>query len=68
MGRTKPIITRAAPLPEAPAPDNTETAEQMDEAVQQQRKPKGRLATMLTGGLGVDDEDLKVARRTLLGG
>ena len=52
---------------EAPTPTNPETAAAVEEAQAKQRKPRGRAATLLTGGQGVSDSGLSISRRTLLG-
>lgn len=60
----KPQVVAPPPAPPTPAQDKTKKA--MDDAETAQSTAKGKAATMLTGGAGLDGPQIS-SRRTLLG-
>jgi hypothetical protein len=64
-----PAIPEVKPLPEPPKYDDTEREE---EAARKRAKLRaartGRSSTILTGADGLEDDDSKITKKTLLGG
>ncbi len=63
----KPVAPPPAPKPVAPAGPTKAELEQSEAAAAQQRKRKGRYATIMTGAEGVTGDPL-TEKKTLLGG
>lgn len=57
----------ATPPPPPPSPNDPATNQALDQASAAERKAKGRASTVLTGGTGLEDSPVMIARRTLLG-
>ena len=64
-----PAIPKVEPLPEPPALEDEERAEEVGEKRRKiLRNRKGRRSTILTGADGLEDDDSTIKKKTLLGG
>ena len=64
-----PAIPPVQPLPEPPKYDDTARAEEAAKKRAKLRNQRtGRSSTILTGAEGLEDDDSKIAKKTLLGG
>lgn len=64
-----PAIPKVEPLPEPPALEDEERAEEVAEKRRKiLRNRKGRRSTILTGADGLEDDDSTIKKKTLLGG
>tara|TARA_R100000458_G_C8178295_1_gene176259 strand:+ start:10 stop:237 length:228 start_codon:yes stop_codon:yes gene_type:complete len=64
-----PPIPPVQPLPEPPKYDDTARAEEAAKKRARLRNQRtGRSSTILTGAEGLEDDDSKIAKKTLLGG
>ena len=64
-----PPIPPVQPLPEPPKFDDTARAEEAAKKRARLRNQRtGRSSTILTGAEGLEDDDSKIAKKTLLGG
>jgi len=64
-----PAIPPVQPLPEPPKYDDTARAEEAAKKRARLRNQRtGRSSTILTGAEGLEDDDSKIAKKTLLGG
>ena len=64
-----PAIPAPEPLPEPPALEDEERAEEVAEKRRKiLRNRKGRRSTILTGADGLEDDDSTIKKKTLLGG
>ena len=68
MGGPKPKAPTAAPAPAIPTADDPEVVAQRDKQRQAAVKYGSYSGTLLTGGSGVAENDLRARKRTLLGG
>jgi hypothetical protein len=67
MGSPKPA-PKPAPPPALPTPDDPEVKAQRDKQRQAAQRYGSFSGTLLTGGGGVSEGDLRTRKRTLLGG
>ena len=64
-----PAIPPVQPLPEPPKYDDAARAEEAARKRARLRNQRtGRSSTILTGAEGLDDDDSKISKKTLLGG
>ena len=64
-----PAIPPVQPLPEPPKYDDAARAEEAAKKRARLRNQRtGRSSTILTGAEGLEDDDSKIAKKTLLGG
>tara|TARA_R100001230_G_scaffold15184_1_gene6749 strand:+ start:40 stop:267 length:228 start_codon:yes stop_codon:yes gene_type:complete len=64
-----PPIPPVQPLPEPPKYDDAARAEEAAKKRARLRNQRtGRSSTILTGAEGLEDDDSKIAKKTLLGG
>ena len=64
-----PSIPPVQPLPEPPKYDDAARAEEAARKRARLRNQRtGRSSTILTGAEGLEDDDSKIAKKTLLGG
>ena len=64
-----PALPPVQPLPEPPKYDDTARAEEAAKKRARLRNQRtGRSSTILTGAEGLEDDDSKIAKKTLLGG
>jgi len=64
-----PAIPPVQPLPEPPKYDDTARAEEAARKRAKLRNQRtGRSSTILTGTDGLEDDDSKISKKTLLGG
>ena len=64
-----PAIPPVQPLPEPPKYDDAARAEEAARKRARLRNQRtGRSSTILTGAEGLEDDDSKIAKKTLLGG
>ena len=75
MGFLKPKIPAMPPIPPvqpAPEPPNYDDAARAEAEAQKRAKLRasrtGRASTILTGADGLEDDESKIAKKTLLGG
>ena len=75
MGFLKPKIPAMPPIPPVqplPAPPKYDDAARAEEAARNRARLRnqrtGRSSTILTGAEGLEDDDSKIAKKTLLGG
>lgn len=74
MGFLRPKMPAMPPIPEVkplPEPPKFDDAEREEEAARKRAKLRasrtGRSATILTGADGLEDDDSKIRKKTLLG-
>ena len=64
-----PAIPPVQPLPEPPKYDDAARAEEAaKKRARLRNQSTGRSSTILTGAEGLEDDDSKIAKKTLLGG